>query len=117
MKLWIALGLLLALAQAASAAHGNDAVARLEFMAGDEAYAAGDYKEAARRFKAAYTARPDPLILYNIAQAHRRAGELTQALFFYRSYRQHIHDRATIQEVDGHIAAIDRQLQGRRPEN
>ncbi|HVR62822.1 MAG TPA: tetratricopeptide repeat protein, partial [Polyangia bacterium] len=46
----------------------------------------GKYADAIKEFEAAYEAKNDPAFLYNLAQAHRLAGNPEQALRFYRTY-------------------------------
>ena len=44
------------------------------------------YDDAIREFEAAYEAKEDPALLYNIAQCHRLAGRDGEALRLYRNY-------------------------------
>ena len=55
----------------------------------DEATAAfglGRYAEAAEKYEAAFSLRPDPALLYNAAQSYRLAGNKARALELYRNY-------------------------------
>lgn len=62
-------------------------------VAAEKAKAEGDSKEAARLFKesaeqyqAAYDLVPHPLMLYNLAQVYRLAGEAERSLQFYEDF-------------------------------
>jgi tetratricopeptide (TPR) repeat protein len=50
------------------------------------AYEAGRYAEAVEKFHSAYALTPAPLLLYNLAQAHRLAGECSQAVTYYEQF-------------------------------
>src|SRR3569623_375482 len=49
-------------------------------------YKLAKYDDAIREFEAAYEAKSDPALLYNIAQCHRLAGHDGEALRLYRNY-------------------------------
>jgi tetratricopeptide (TPR) repeat protein len=49
-------------------------------------YKLAKYDDAIREFEAAYEAKTDPALLYNIAQCHRLAGREGDALRMYRNY-------------------------------
>lgn len=49
-------------------------------------YKKGSYPEAIAEFEAAYAVDPQPLLIFNIAQAYRKAGRLEQALAKYKEY-------------------------------
>jgi hypothetical protein len=53
---------------------------------GQRDYDAGNYSGAVARWKAAYEASRLPLLIFNIAQAHRLAGNCTIALESYHQY-------------------------------
>jgi tetratricopeptide (TPR) repeat protein len=65
---------------------GDRAVARRHFMRGKELHAAGNYREAATEYLAAYDRFPAPAFLYNVAQVYRLAGDKKNALANYRKY-------------------------------
>jgi hypothetical protein len=54
--------------------------------AGLAAQEAGDYDTAITFYRKAYQLLPHPALLFNMAQAHRLAGQLDQALALYRRY-------------------------------
>ena len=49
-------------------------------------YKLAKYDDAIAEFEAAYEAKSDPALLYNIAQCHRLAGHDSEALRLYRNY-------------------------------
>lgn len=53
--------------------------ARAEFLRGQTAYQQGDFARAVEAWERAYEVDPRPLLLFNLAQAHERLGQLTEA--------------------------------------
>ncbi len=84
--------------------------ARKHFEEGTKAFNLGEFQRAVTEYKAAYNAKPDPVFLYNIAQAYRLANDLTNALFFYRSFLRNAPDAPNRREVDGRIRTLEQQL-------
>jgi hypothetical protein len=62
------------------------AQARLHYQKAASLYELGRYQEAIPEYEAAFQLKNDPAFLYNLAQCHRLAGNLEQALHFYRRY-------------------------------
>src|SRR5262245_28015839 len=62
------------------------AQARTHFDRGRAFFEVNDFRNAIVEFKAAHVERPDPAFLYNIAECHRRLGEASEALAFYRRF-------------------------------
>jgi tetratricopeptide (TPR) repeat protein len=62
------------------------ALAREHYLKGTKAFDLGLYDDAIKEYVAAYQAKDDPALLYNIAQAHRQAGHAQDALRFYQRY-------------------------------
>ncbi|MFO8071829.1 MAG: PEGA domain-containing protein [Polyangia bacterium] len=60
--------------------------ARQHFMAGQDYYTQGRYEKAIEEFKEAYRLDPRPLLLYNIAQAHEKLGDLYEAVDYLKRY-------------------------------
>lgn len=60
--------------------------AQLHHDAGRENYLAGRYELAITEFEAAYSLVPEPILLFNLAQAHRKKGSRDQAILFYQRY-------------------------------
>src|SRR5262245_20698693 len=54
--------------------------ARKHYAEGTKAFNLGEFQRAITEYRAAYNAKPDPVFLYNIAQAYRLAGDLTNSL-------------------------------------
>ena len=72
-------------AGAATPAAGDEAAARAAYEKGTSAYALGDFAEAAKQYEAAFRLKLDPALLYNAAQAHRRANNRTRAIELYEN--------------------------------
>ncbi len=60
--------------------------ARAENRRAMSKYDAGDYEAALTSFKRAYDIFPEPKILFNVAQAHRKLEQWAPALDQYRAY-------------------------------
>src|SRR5437868_2731123 len=86
LALWLALGLLLGALGVARAEPSAKATAAAAYREGQRHYTAGDYPGAAASFLAAYDADPDPVYLFNAAQAFRFAGDCAQAATHYRRF-------------------------------
>jgi tetratricopeptide (TPR) repeat protein len=95
-------------------AEENGALAKRHFEEATKAFRLGEFSRAVEEYRAAYNAKPEPPILYNIAQAYRLAGNLEQALFFYRSYLHTLPTAENRAEVTERIAAIDQQLKAEK---
>lgn len=68
--------------------HGSARAETVEelFDAGQHAYDGGDYALAIDRWEAAYQLSKEPGLLFNLGQAHRRAGNCARALSSYRQF-------------------------------
>jgi hypothetical protein len=64
----------------------DPAAARRSFEQGRALYDAGDYAAAATAFTQAYVLGGPPALLFNLAQAHRRAGECRLAHGYYTRF-------------------------------
>src|SRR4051812_37380375 len=62
------------------AKEGDRAAAKVHFGAGKQFYKESRYEDAIREFAAAYRYDPNPLLLYNLAQADEKAGNIPDAL-------------------------------------
>jgi tetratricopeptide (TPR) repeat protein len=91
--------------------------ARRHYTQGSKDFDLGLYDKAIEEYMAAYDAKPDPALLYNIAQAHKLAGHPEQAVRFYRTYLSRVPDAPNGDEVRAKIAelqkAIDQQQKAR----
>jgi tetratricopeptide (TPR) repeat protein len=63
----------------------DEAAARAAYEKGTAAYALGDFAEAAKQYEAAFRLKLDPALLYNAAQAHRRANNRKRAIELYEN--------------------------------
>src|ERR1041384_5234546 len=101
----------------ADAADTKDAQAFFELAS--QAYHDGRYEDAVDLFMKAYAIDPQPELLYNVAQAYERLGDVRNALRSYRDYlRQHPGDQ-DLTSVESRIQNLERRLreQGRSEEN
>jgi len=85
-------------------------VARERYRKGMALYNLMRYEEAASEFAEAYTIKPDPLLLYNMAQAYRLADQPEKAVGFYKSYLRNLPDAANAEEVRKHIERLKRLI-------
>jgi hypothetical protein len=86
------------------------AEAKKHYEEGTKAFNLGEYPRAIAEFKATYNAKPDPLLLYNIAQSYRLAGDASQALFFYKSFLRNMPDASNRKEVEGRVKTLEKQV-------
>lgn len=101
--------LILALSSTPALAQSTDAErARVHFESGQRFYEAGQYRLAIDEFRAAYRLSGRPALLFNIAQAHRLAGDCAEALDAYRDYRELDGRAAERTNVDERIAEMER---------
>jgi tetratricopeptide (TPR) repeat protein len=75
------------------------------------AYALGHYAEAADAFEKAFAASPEPALLYNAAQAYRRAGNNERALTLYENYLQVFGGQGKRAEIEAHIAELKKAIE------
>lgn len=85
-------------------------VARQHFVQGSKDFDLGLYDDAIKEYMAAYQAKDDPALLYNIAQAHRLAGHSAEALRFYRMYLVKVPDAPNADEVHAKIAELEKLI-------
>lgn len=60
--------------------------ARAHFQRGGQFYQDSDWAHAIEEFQSAFAIWPNPVILFNLAQAYRRDGQLTQAIETFNRY-------------------------------
>jgi hypothetical protein len=70
----------------AIAGDGDKVAAKAHYEAANKYYDLHEYEDAAKEYKAAYFAKPDPAFLFNIGQCYRRLGKPDQAVEFFREY-------------------------------
>jgi tetratricopeptide (TPR) repeat protein len=84
--------------------------AQLHHNAGIESYLAGRYDHAISELEKAYALVPDPILLFNIAQAHRKKGANEKALGFYRRYLKEAPQAPDRPDVERRIDEIEDAL-------
>jgi tetratricopeptide (TPR) repeat protein len=82
--------------------------AKAHYERATAAYALGNFTDAASSYEKAFELKPDPALLYNAAQAHRRAGNRQRAMELYRSFLQ-VFPRADNRDVaERHLRELER---------
>jgi tetratricopeptide (TPR) repeat protein len=84
--------------------------ARRAYDDGTKFYNLGDFDRAISNYRKAFEIKPEPVFLYNIAQAYRLKGDLRQAVFFYKSYLRASPNADNRAEVEGRIKEMDALL-------
>jgi tetratricopeptide (TPR) repeat protein len=79
------------------------------FGEGRAKYDSGRYDEAIAAFTRAYALAPDPLLVFNIAQAHRRAGNCAAAVAAYEDYLRLDPGSTRTEEARSHARALSIQ--------
>ena len=96
------------LAGRAEAGAADEARDHLDRASG--AFALNNFVEAADNYEKAFALKPDPAVLYNAAQAHRRAGNKQRALDLYQSYlRTYGADRRA--EIEKHVENLKQAIE------
>jgi hypothetical protein len=105
---------LTALGQGTEAEPVNEA--KTYFQAGQQAYAAGYYLDAARAFQRAYDLVPNPAITFSLAQTYRRQfyldrdpGHLRSAIRAYRQYLQEVPRGGRRDDAVEHLGDLEQQ--------
>lgn len=84
--------------------------ARRHYMQGSKSFDLGLYDKAIEEYMAAYEAKPDPALLYNIGQAHKLAGHPVEAVRFYRTFLSRVPDAPNADEVRAKIAELQKAI-------
>lgn len=79
-------------------------------------FKAGQFDEAVAGFQAAYEMKPLPLLLFNLAQAHRKAGHQKQALELYERFLVEEKKPDLRPDAERYIAEIKGQLEAEQRE-
>ena len=102
------------LAQGSEAEPVNEA--KTYFQAGQQAYEAGYYLDAARAFQRAYDLVPNPAITFSLAQTYRRQfyldrdpGHLRTAIRAYRQYLQEVPRGGRRDDAVEHLGDLEQQ--------
>lgn len=77
-------------------------------------FAAGEYEQAIRSFWAAYALRAQPIILFNVAQAHRRAQQWPQAKALFSRFLREEPGSPVAEEARGLLDEAIDQLRAQR---
>ena len=110
MKWGMALAVFTALVFSTAARADDREVAREHFIKGSKDFDLGLYDDAIKEYMAAYEAKDDPALLYNIAQAHRLAGHSPEALRFYKMFLVKVPDAANGDEVRAKIDELEKLI-------
>jgi tetratricopeptide (TPR) repeat protein len=89
-----------------SAPADSVAAAKRLFDEGRSLYDLGRYPQAIEKFEAAYGVSSDPGLLFNIAQAHRLAGDCRQALESYRHFLRLDPESPVRAQAEGHVTQL-----------
>ena len=101
----------MAMTQAPRSADAEDAAAaKAHYKKATVLFDLQKYAEAIDEFEAAYTAKADPVFLFNVAQAARLSGKSERALGAYRSYLRRLPEARNRVEVESFIAELEAQI-------
>src|SRR5256885_6575022 len=90
-RLPLAVALACCVCLAGRAAHAEDvAAAKMHYERGTALYDLQRYLEAAKEYEAAFEAKNDPALLFNIAQAYRFGGDYAKAIAAFRSFLRRV---------------------------
>jgi len=100
------------LSAAGGTAHAADADAESKrlYKEGTKQYNLGEFEEAVKAYKSGYDAKPDPVFLYNIAQAYRLWGKPDKAIFFYKSFLRNLPEAPNRAEVERRIGEMQTDI-------
>jgi tetratricopeptide (TPR) repeat protein len=106
-----ALGLCLLFALGGNAgAEDQRSAAREHFMKGTKYFDLGRFDEAIKEYEAAYELKDEPVLLYNIAQAHRLANHTKEAVHFYKAYLRRVPKAPNREEVETKVAELEKLI-------
>jgi tetratricopeptide (TPR) repeat protein len=106
----VALFVLLLAAAPARADEQSKSTARAAYERGVTQYNLGHFNAAIPEFEKAYELEPVPVLLYNIAQAHRQLGNNERAIFFYRRYVESAPKAGNRADVERRIHELEEVL-------
>jgi tetratricopeptide (TPR) repeat protein len=100
---------------ASTSASAEDAtLARQHYARGTDLFDLHRYRDAAKEYELAFEAKPDGVLLFNIAQAYRLAGDYGEAISYYKSYLRRIPRATNRTEVEARIGEMQRLLEEQR---
>ncbi len=79
-----------------------------------EKFKAGDYDSSIAAYWAAYALKPQPIIVFNAAQAYRKAGRWAEAVTLYERYLRQEPNAPLLSEVQAYIAESKERLQAKQ---
>lgn len=103
--------ILIAGADAAHASEAGKKAAKPHYEKGASEYNLGHFAEAISEFEKAYEQDPAPILLFNIAQAHRQSGNNERAAFFYRRYLEQEPNADNRADVEKRIKDLEAVIQ------
>jgi tetratricopeptide (TPR) repeat protein len=117
MGVMVVLGVLAATAARADELADAERTARAKahFERGKAHFNLGEYDDAVREFEAGYREKPQPLFLYNIGNAARRAGQHRKALEVFKRYLDEKPDAVERAEVEQRIAELEQIVASEPP--
>ena len=74
-------------------------------------YNTGQYDKAIEEFQGLYELKPQPILLFNLAQAHRKAGHKATALDLYERYLREAPDSELSGETKGYVTDLKKQIE------
>lgn len=89
-------------------------MARKAFERGMAQFQKDDYDKAIEQFEVGYRLIPNPIFLYNIAQAHRLSNRAEKALDYYKRYLKDSPEAKNRSEVEAHITNLEAQVASTR---
>lgn len=100
---------------AAAAPASNDKRSTRELIdSATKHFAAGEYDAAISDFYAAYQKKPIPALLFNIAQAHRKAEHWQEALTLYERFMKDDPKSQLVPEAEAHSAAMRARIDAQK---
>ncbi len=97
-------------ASTAVAQHSRADEAKQRYKAGKALFDTGDYPGAIEQYKKSYQLSKLPLLLFNIAQAHRLAGDASEALDSYNRFVDAAPTSPYVKEASRWIRALTKQV-------
>jgi tetratricopeptide (TPR) repeat protein len=91
----------------AAPAAADKATAKQHYRKGVTEYNLGRFDQAISHFEQAYSLDPSPILIFNIGQAHRRAGNGDRAIFFLRRYLAEDPETKDRPRVEGWIKELE----------
>jgi tetratricopeptide (TPR) repeat protein len=111
-------GALLVVVLLGTAAHAGEGILSAEranqlLEKGNGRYRVRDYPGALQLYQAAQEAGAEPLVLFNLAQTHRKLGDLEKALSFFTRYLEAVPAAPNRPTVERLIQGVRAELQRR----